>query len=147
MPLAGAIGTLATGFLPLFDPGEATTAGAARVWANAYFSYALLGNVLPPPPKRTLLAEDLSTAFNPELAGGGRALFLQALSTFWIGIPATVPPGTVGIFIPSGGLDTDVSNDATPAEQANALADLIHQLTIKSAKVVPTVPGPPVPVS
>jgi len=147
VPLAAAIPTLANGFLPLFEPGQATTAGAARVWANAYFSYTVLGNVIPPPPKKNLLEAALTAAFNPELNGGGRSLFLQALTSYWLGIPATVPPGTVSIFIPSGSIDSSAASDATPQQQAKALADLIHQLTIRSAKVVPTVPGPPVPVT
>lgn len=147
MPLFSGIPNFANNLLPLFDPGEGTTDGAARIWANAYFQYALTGNVTPIPPRENVLAFDLTNAFNPELLGGGRSLFLTALAKFWIGTPATVPTGVVSIFIPSGSIDSDAADDATPQEQAKALADLIHQLTVKSAKVLPTPPGPLVPIT
>lgn len=150
MPLAApGKAIMAQKFFPLFreeDPISETVA-AAEVWADAYFSYASVGNVTVPPPKEIALAADLAQAFNPELNGGGRGLFLAALAKFWIGVPALVPPGVVTIFIPSGSIDSNVADDATPQEQAEALADLIHQLTIASAKVLPTVPGPLVPVT
>lgn len=147
MPLATAVPSLANFLLPLYDPGKESTVEAAQVWADAYFKYTLQGNVIPVPARKTILAADLTQAFNPELAGAGRGLFLTALAKYWLGTPATVPPGTVAIFIPSGSIDSDVAVDSTALEQAQALADLVHQLTIKSAKVVPTAPGPAVPVT
>ena len=139
---------LATKLLPLFDPEKPVTetVHAAQIWANAYFSYASVGNVAVL-PREQLLAGDLAQAFDPYLNGGGRGLFLAALAKFWIGTPATVPPGTVTVFVPSGSIDSNVKDDATPQEQADALADIIHQLTIASAKVLPIPPGPLVPVT
>ena len=154
MPLAAAIPTLAGGLLPLFDEQNPVTetVEAARVWADAYLAYTLnAANVTVIPVRKQILAVSLTAAFNPELGvtppGLGRSLFVQALALFWLGTPAIAPPGIVSIFIPVGSLDSSASNTSTPQEQANALADLIHQLTIKSAKIVPTVPGPPVPVA
>ena len=150
MPLAApGLAILGQGFFPLFDPADpiAETERAARVWAHAYYGYAAVGNVVVPPPKEQILAADLTVAFNPALNGGGRGLFMGALAKFWIGVPAAVPPGIVTIFVPSGSIDANVPDDATPQQNAEAIADLIHQLTIASAKVTPFVPGPPVPVS
>lgn len=148
MPLATAVHVLANGLLPLFDPGQTSTVDAAGVWADAYLAYSLNAiNVTVIPAKRTALAADLTAAFNPELNGGGRSLFLAALAKFWIGTPGISPPGIVSIFIPSGSIDSSVGNDATPQEQAESVADLIHQLTIRSAKITPFAPGPPVPVA
>jgi len=154
MPLASpGIDRLRDGFLPLFDfsnPAISNTY-SANVWANAYFKYAQSGNVTPQPIKESILANDLVSAFNPQLGvappGGGRALFLSALAKFWIGVPSTVPPGNVLIFVPLGSIDTNTPNGATAKQQAKALADLMHQLTINSAKVIPSPPGPIVPVS
>jgi hypothetical protein len=150
MPLAApGLFILGQEFYPLFrreNPIE-ETAEAAAVWAHAYYLYASVGNVVVPPPKEHILAADLAVAFNPELNGGGKGLFLAALAKFWIGVPAAVPPGIVTIFVPSGSIDANVPDDATPQQNAEAIADLVHQLTIASAKVLPTPPGPLVPVS
>ena len=154
MPLAApGIQLLGDGFLPLFDdPPITETAAAAVQWAKAYFDYAKAGNVTPEPYREKVLADALTVAFNPELGrtppGGGRTLFINALSVFWIGVPATVPPGIVNIYAPSGSIDSDVSNDANAEEQARALADIIHQFTIGSFLVTPFAPpNTPVPIS
>ncbi|KKK68351.1 hypothetical protein LCGC14_2944920 [marine sediment metagenome] len=147
MPLATAVPILSAGFLPLFDPGQASTEEAAGVWADAYLAYALNAvNATVIPARRNTLAADLTIAFDPESNGGGRSPFLLALAGFWLGTPG-IPTGVVAIFIPSGSIDSNPGNDATPQQQADAIADLIHQLTVNSAKIIPVPPGPPIPVA
>lgn len=134
--------------MPLFDKDNpiTTTQGAATAWARAYFNYYSSGNLNPLPRQQTL-ALDLKSAFNPYLNGGGRSLFLAALAKFWIGTQTIVPVGFVTVFVPSGSIEIDVSENASQREQARAIANLIHQLTVSSAKALDSVSGALVPVS
>jgi hypothetical protein len=130
-------------FIPETSP--ASTSAAAKTWARAYTKYAVAGGV-PATPKEASFARALEKAFNPELAGGGPALFVQALQTFWLGLP--VPQQSAGVVtavIPASGVTSSQPNNATPQQQANGLAKVISTFTLKAVKVtVP--PGTVVPI-
>jgi len=149
MPLTPVTPTLASGFLPMFVPetSPATTQASADAWAAAYVAYVVAGGMPAATAKQSALASSLATAFNPNLAGAGPALLIQALAIFWIGIPVVAQLGAVSLFIP---LSPIVNNpqppDATPQQQANGLAQVIAGLTLGAVKVQPTLPGPPVPL-
>ena len=148
MPLAGQESVLARGFDILFDQKLApqSTPDAARVWANAYANYALAGGVPAALSRTDQLATALTTAFNPELSGGGPPIFIQALSTFWIGQLVSSPVlGTVSAVIPVGSVTSQQPDDATPIQQADGLAQVIAGFTLGSVWVLPTAqPAPPV---
>jgi len=121
-----------------------TTRDAARTWASAYTKYAIAGGV-PATPKEQPFASALESAFNPNLAGAGPALFIQALQTFWLGLAVPAQAGTVTAVIPVGSVSSPQPPSATPQQQANALAQVISAFTIGSVKVtVP--PGAVVPL-
>lgn len=146
MPLAAVTSVLAAGLLPMFTPetAPATTAAAAKNWARAYTQYAIAGGV-PANAKERLFATALETAFNPELAGGGPPLFIQALSTFWLGLSVPAQSGVVTAVIPTGSVNSPQPDDATPQQQANGLAQVIAGFTLGAVKVtVP--PGVVVPI-
>lgn len=150
MPLAAAVPILANGLVPLFaTPAqfEDNLPKTADTWAGAYVAYSLNSvNTTPIAAKRPALAAALVVAFNPD--GAGKSKFIQALGTYWLGTPAPAIPGVVSIFTPSGSIDSvDVSEDATPLEQATAIADLIHQFTVSSAKIVHATTGAIIPVA
>jgi hypothetical protein len=147
MPLAGQDPVLARGFDILFDKELApqTTPDSARVWAKAYADYALAGGVPAALSRISPLAAALTTAFNPELAGGGPPLFIQALAAFWLGQLVTSPPGTVSAVIPSGSVTSTQPDNATPLQQADGLAATIAAFTLGSVWVLPTAqPAPPI---
>lgn len=140
MPVAAVTSVLAAGFLPLFSAATApdTTAKAADAWAAAYTNYIVAGGV-PARPRKDIFASALLNAFRPELGGGGPPLFLQAFQAFWIGLPVPAQGGIVTAFVPtSTNVNSPQPDDATPANQANALALLISGLTLGAVKV--TVP-------
>lgn len=146
MPLSAVTSVLAAGLLPMFVPETApsTTANAARDWARAYTQYAVAGGV-PATPKESVFVSALETAFNPELAGGGPPLFIQALSAFWISLPVPEQTGTVTAVIPTGSVNSPQPYNATPQQQANGLAQVIASFTLGAVKVtVP--PGVVVPI-
>ncbi|RKX67358.1 MAG: hypothetical protein DRP42_00740 [Tenericutes bacterium] len=139
---------LADGLLPLFRDGITDTALSAEIWAKAYFAYTKTGNIVTIPVRRDILAKDLAKAFDPSLNGGGKVMFLKALNKYWVGTPTTKPLGSVTLFVPSGSIETSGSDpDATPEAQAYALADIIHELTVKSAKAWAFPAGPFFPVT
>lgn len=148
MPLAGQEPVLARGFDILFDQKLApqTTPESANVWAKAYADYALAGGVAGAQSRVGPLTAALTTAFNPELAGGGPPLFIQALAAFWLGQAVLSPvPGTVSAVIPAGSVTSKQPNDATPTQQADGLAQTIAAFTLGSVWVLPTAqPAPPV---
>lgn len=150
MPLSVVTTTLASGFLPMFVPETAplTTAQAASQWAQAYTAYVVAGGMPTAVTKQAVLANSLTTAFNPNLSGGGPALFLQALEAFWIGIAVPAQAGAVSLFIPlSPNVNSPQPDNATPQQQANGLAQVIAGLTLGAVKVQPFAPGPPVPIA
>lgn len=151
MPLTPQTPVLARGFDILFDQELApvTTPDSARVWAQAYTAYAVSAGIPTAKAKEAPLAGSLTVAFNPELAGGGPPLFIQALSVFWLGlvIPYMIGtgPSVVTLVAPSGSVDSPQPDDATPLQQADGLAATIAAFTLGSVKVlVPAAPGPPV---
>lgn len=151
MPLTTQTPVLARGFDILFDQKRApsTTADAAKAWAQAYTTYAESAGIPLARARETVLASALTTAFNPELGGGGPSLFIVALATFWVGlvIPYMVGtgPSLASSVIPSGSVDSPQADDATPLQQADGLAQTIAAFTLNSVKVlVPAAPGPPI---
>jgi hypothetical protein len=150
MPVATATPVLASGFLPMFVPATApaTTQASAQMWANAYANYLVAGGIPAAKLKQAVLANSLTTAFNPNLAGGGPALFLQALALYWIGMPVPAQAGAVSLFAPiAPNVNNPQPDNATPQQQANGLAQVIAGLTMGAVKVQPFVPGPPVPLA
>ena len=144
MPLATQTPVLARGFDILFDQelSPQTTPDAARVWAQAYTSYAVSAGIPTAKAKEPALANALITAFNPELAGGGPVLFVQALSVFWLGLVIPyMAAGTVTAVIPTGSVNSPHPDDATPLQQADGLAQTIAGFTLGAVKVL--VPGAP----
>jgi len=137
MPLSAHIDKLANGFLPMFDPEQApsTTPDAAKAWAKAYTNWAVFGGVTAATGKESALASALTTAFNPELAGGGPPLFIQALTTFWAGLPVPEQAAVVFAIIPSGSVNSPQPDNATPQQQAQGLASVIAGFTLGSVKV------------
>jgi len=146
MPLGAHITTLGDGFKILFDAEKApqTTPEAARVWAKAYTDWAKIGGVPAATAKEAPLAAALTTAFNPELAGGGPPLFIQALVTFWAGLPVPEQAGIVSAIIPSGSVSSPQPDDATPDQQAQGLASVIAGFTLGSVKVQLLAPPNPI---
>jgi hypothetical protein len=78
----------------------------------------------------------LEIAFNPNLGGGGPALFTQALEVFWLGLSVPYMGGVVVAFAPSGSVDSPQPDDATPQLEAMGLAQIIHTYTLASVKVL-----------
>jgi len=146
MPLANVTSVLATGLLPMFvaETAPSSTKDAAETWAQAYTDYALAGGI-PATPKKRAFASALAAAFNPELAGGGPTLFIQALSVFWQGLPVPAQAGVVTGVVPTGGVTSQQPDDASPQQQADGLAAVISSFTLSAVKVtVP--PGVVVPI-
>jgi hypothetical protein len=150
MPLGPQTPVLARGFDIMFDPKKSptTTPGAAQAWAKAYTDYAVSAGIPTARAKEPVLASALVSAFDPNLAGGGPPLFIQALSAFWLGliIPYMVGtgPSAVSAVVPSGSVSSPQPDNATPLQQADGLAATIAAFTLGSVKVlVPAAPGPP----
>lgn len=149
MPIIAVTSILAAGFLPMFTAATApaTARAAADAWAQAYVNYVQAGGMPAASAKQAVFAQALLQAFQPELAGGGPALFMQALSTFWLGMPVPAQVGAVSLFIPSSlSVVSPQSDQATPQQQSNGLAQVVAGLTLGSVKVQPFAPGPPVPL-
>jgi hypothetical protein len=148
MPLGPRTSVLASGLTPLFreETAALTTPEAARAWARAYVNYVAAGGMPGARLKELAFAQALTVAFAPELAGGGPALFLLALSAFWVGIPVPEQVGNVTAFVPiTTNVNSPQPDTATPEQQANGLAVMISGLTLGSVKVtVP--PGTVVPL-
>lgn len=143
MPLTPQTPVLARGLDILFDHERAptTTAGAAKAWAKAYTDYAVAGGVTAATSRENILAGALTTAFNPELAGGGPPLFIQALQAFWLLLPVLLPPaGIVSAVVPVGSVNSPQPDDASPTQQADGLAQTIATFTLGSVWVQPTPP-------
>ena len=139
MPLATQMHVLAMGIKPILTPesAPADVATAARMWAQAWTTYAMSGGIAAA-PKQQLLAKALEVAFVP--AGAGPALMLQALSVFWLGLPVTTPPGgIITLFAPVGAMTPTMPPDPTPRQQADALAAMLHTMSMCALWV--TVPG------
>jgi len=150
MPLATQTPVLARGFDILFDPelSPQTTLDAARVWAQAYTAYAVSAGIPLARTREALLASALAVAFNPELAGGGPALFVQALSVFWLGLPIPYTgTGVVSLVIPTGSVNSPQPDDATPLQQADGLAQTIAGFTLGAVKVLIPPATSPVPIT
>ena len=147
MPLSAAIALLAQGFQAIFQHAPQSATDAATEWANAYATYCLAGGAAVLPPKQQALASALEAAFDPN-AGAGAAGLVAALAAFWPGtpVPGMGPTAQSLAFTPSGDLSLLVPgvNDASPAAQAQGLAQIIHALTMASVKVV--IPPSPTPV-
>lgn len=146
MPIAAVTSVLAAGLTPMFVAKTAppTTKAAARAWARAYTQYVIAGGIPAAATKEAALGTALANAFRPELGGGGPALFLQALSLFWIGLPVPAQGGGVVAFVPA----TSIANNPQPEnasaqQQARGLAQVIAGLTLGAVKVV--VPLGPIP--
>lgn len=149
MPVAAVTSVLAAGLLPLFVPetAPATTPDAADQWAKAYTDYIVAGGISAV-HKQSAFAAALTTAFNPELAGGGPPLFIQALQVFWLGLPVPQQGGTVVLFTPTTtNVDSPQPDDATPQDQADALAQVLSSFTLGAVKVQVGPPGPIVPLA
>jgi len=150
MPVSIATPVLANGLLPMFIPATApeTTAKAADAWAKAYVGYAVAGGVVAANTRRLSLAQALTAAFRPELAGGGQALFMAALAAFWIGMPIPAQLGAAVVFAPTNpSVNSPQDPSATPQQQANGLARVIAGLTLGAVKVqLATPPNPIVPL-
>lgn len=132
---------LAQGLLVLFtDQAPTTTEGAAKQWAKAYTDYAVFGGVTAARARQQNLARDLTKAFNPELGGGGPALFIKALQAFWQGLAVPEQAAVVVAVTPSGTVNSEQPGSATPAQQANGLAQVIAAFTLGSVKVQLTAP-------
>lgn len=145
MPLAIATPTLAAGMVPLFSPGSSTSGQAADVFASAYVQYAVAGGIPAAVTRRQALASALAQAFSSP--GGGIPLFLQALASFWIGLPVPAQAGAA-LFVPiNPDLTSPQPPDATPIQQANGVAQMMARLTLGAVKVQPFAPGPPVPIA
>jgi hypothetical protein len=143
MPLAIVTPVLAAGFLPMFVPetSPSTTQASADSWAKAYVAYVVAGGMPAATAKKSALASSLATAFNPNLAGGGPVLFMQALATFWIGMPVPAQLATAILFAPlSPNVNSPQPANATPQQQANGLAQVIAGLTLGAVKVQLTAP-------
>lgn len=148
MPVSTATPVLAAGLAPMFTAATspATTEQAAQTWAEAYADYIKAGGITAAPTRVPAFASALASAFRPELAGGGPALFVAAFQVFWIGLLVPAQSGIVSAFVP---ITLDVNSpqpaEATPQQQANGLAQIIAGLTLGSVKVqVP--PGVIVPL-
>ena len=149
MPLVDQIQTLARGFDILFDPelSPQTTVGAARVWAQAYTAFALAAGIPAAKAKEDAFATALATAFNPNLAGGGPPLFIQAFVVFWAGLPIPyMGTGVVSAVIPTGSVNSPQPDDATPVQQADGLAQVIAGFTLGAVKVLISPAPSPVPI-
>jgi hypothetical protein len=146
MPLSPQIPQLGQGFLVLFDPELApiTTPDSARVWAQAYTAWAIVGGVVAAAPKESLLASALTVAFNPNSGGAGPALFIQAIVGFWMGLPVPEQLGVVSAVIPTGSVDSPQPPDATPQQQAQGLAQVIAGFTLGAVKVQLIAPPNPI---
>jgi len=139
MPVVAVTSVLAAGLLPMFTTGSSpsTTRASAEAWAQAYIAYVTAGGVVGGQAKETAFAAALETAFNPNLSGGGPALFLSAMSSFWIGLQVPAQLATATIFVPSSpSVDNPQPDDATPQQQANGLAQVIAGLTLGAVKVM-----------
>ena len=146
MPISAALPVLASGLQLLFEPGTTppTTHDAARMWADAIVRYATAGGV-PAEVKRQALASALEVAFQPAWLGAGIPLFLQALVVFWMGLPVPQQLGVVVIFVPLiSPIPPPIPPEATPAQQAQSLANQLHALTLGAAKVQLTAPPNPI---
>lgn len=152
MPLSTQTPILARGFDILFDKNLAptTTEDSARVWANAYTSYAVSAGIPLAKAKESIFASSLTVAFNPNLAGGGPILFIQALTVFWLGLPIPymvgIGPGVVSAVIPTGSINSPQPDDATPLQQADGLAQVIAGFTLGSVKVIVPPATAPIPI-
>lgn len=144
MPIVIAMPVLQTGFMPMFNPLSAppTTSDAAMSWATAYVNYVNAGGIFATPKKASLVSA-LTSAFNPELSGGGPAALMAALASFWVGLQVPAQAGAVLAFIPAGSTESRQPSNATPEQQAIGLATVIHNLTMMSVWVKPH--APPVP--
>ena len=144
MPVAAVTSTLASGFVPLFEPDKSpgTTAGAAKLWAGAYVGYVNAGGI-PSTYKQASLTASLTTAFNPYLAGGGLPLLIQALTLFWLGLAVPAQSGIVTLFAgPVPPFVAALPPEPTAQDQANGLAQVISTLTLGAVKITSTVPVP-----
>jgi hypothetical protein len=156
MPLTTQTSVLARGFDILFDPKLApvTTPDSARAWAKAYTAYAVSAGIPLAQGREYALAGALTSAFDPNLAGGGPPLFIQALGVFWVGllipyIPSNPPMTSTALpLIPSGSVTPPPQpEDATTQQKADTLAATIAAFTLGSVKVlVPAVPASPVTI-
>lgn len=149
MPLAAVTPVLAAGFLPMFMPSTSpsTTRASADAWAMAYVAYVQAGGMPAASAKQAVFADALALAFDPASSGAGPALFLSAMSVFWLGMPVPAQVGAVSLFVPvSPNVNSPQPATATPQQQANGLAQVIAGLTLGAVKVQPFAPGPPVPL-
>jgi len=139
MPLASVIPVLTAGFLKSFDPVPESTADAAVLWARAYANYCLAGGAVIVPPRQAALAEMLAQAFVAQ-GGSGAAGVVAALAAFWPGtaVPGMAPTAEAVVFTPTGDLSLVVPgvDDAPATAQAEALAQVVHALTVAAVKVV-----------
>lgn len=149
MPLATQTSVLARGFDILFDQEKSpsTTPAAAKVWARAYVDYAISAGIVAAKSRETVFAGALNVAFNPELAGGGPSLFIQAFQALWVGLAVPHMGGVVLGVIPTGSVNSPQPDDATPREQADGLAQTIAGFTLGSVKVLVGGLPPAIPIT
>lgn len=148
MSLATQTQILARGFDILFDQelSPQTTPEAAKTWSQAYTDWAVSAGIPLARTREVPLTGALTTAFNPELSGGGPPLFIQALSVFWLGLVIPYMAGTVSAVVPTGSVDSPQPDDATPLQQADSLAQTIAAFTLSAVKVLIPPAGVPVPI-
>jgi len=140
MPLVAK--TMETALLPMFKAMPVDQKIAGLMFATAYVAYASI-SAPNAPSQLNALADDAAKAFDPGAPVGAAKLML-AFVKFWapmICIPVNQLAIAPAIFTPIG--DTSLIlhvDDATPEQQAQALANALHTLTLASVKVTL---GPP----
>jgi hypothetical protein len=125
---------LSAGILPILQPETApkTTADAAVAWARAWTNYAVAGGMQGALAKQGGLAAALTSAFTPN--GAGQALMVQALLLFWMALPVPAQAGIICSYTPSVAAPV-IPPDPTPQQQADALAQMLHAMTMAALLV------------
>ena len=151
MPFIPQRHVLVSGFRDVFDqenPIESTPKAGA-LWSRTYSDYSDAGGLAKPIvlAAKPILTLGWTTAFNPELLGGGIVLWVQALAVFWTGMPvpgtsvANGLPGVAAFLSLPFDPNLPLSNAPSPEQQAQALATKVHAYTLENV-VVTTASGP-----
>jgi hypothetical protein len=134
MPLAPCMPVLSAGIVPILQPATApkSLGDAATAWARAWTNYAVAGGIQGALAKENALAAALAAAFVPN--GSGPVLMVQALTMFWMVLPVPAQAGIICSYIPSVAAPV-VPPDPTPQQQADALAQMLHAMTMSALLV------------